>query len=153
MLIAPLGTNTIEIWIKTQQFSYKKVHLKCRLRDGLAILIRPQCVKRDTCANSMQSREISKPREWMFAFSHCFRNWHWTPRNRCEDRSTIFQRSENLTPRCHALEILRDFSCKKTRTCYGVMSGERHGVSDYRSFECLFNSLLDMSSKKHQRPA
>ena len=32
-------------------------------------------------------------------------------------------------------------------------SNDRHGVSNYRSFECLFNSLLRLTTKKHHRSA
>ena len=34
-----------------------------------------------------------------------------------------------------------------------AMSNDRHGVSNYRSIECLFNSVFELTTKKHQRSA
>ena len=44
LLIGPLGTNVSEIQIGIQTFSFKKMYLKSRLRNGVH-LSRPQCVK------------------------------------------------------------------------------------------------------------
>ena len=47
------------------------------------------------------------------------------------------------------------FSCWVTvsMACeqYRVMSQERHGVSDHRPFNCPFNILFGLTSKKHQK--
>ena len=44
LLIRPLATNFCEILIRVQTFSFKKMHYKCHLWNGV-ISFRPQCVK------------------------------------------------------------------------------------------------------------
>ena len=48
-----------------------------------------------------------------------------------------------------------DFECKGDKLSSSgnimVTPNDRHGVSNYRSTECLFNDLLRLTTKKHQR--
>ena len=40
-----------------------------------------------------------------------------------------------------------------TTQCIKATSSDRHGVSNYRPIECLFNSLFRLPTKKYQRSA
>ena len=55
LLIRPLVTNFSEILIETYTFSFKKVHLKCRL-EMAAILSRPQWVNSTYCPGKSQGK-------------------------------------------------------------------------------------------------
>ena len=43
LLIGPLGTNFSEILITIETFSFKKMHLKCRLRNGVHFVSASMC--------------------------------------------------------------------------------------------------------------
>ena len=43
LLIGPLGTNFSEILIGIQTFSFKKMHLECRLRNGVHLVSASMC--------------------------------------------------------------------------------------------------------------
>ena len=47
----------------------------------------------------------------------------------------------------------RHLDCLTTFRHITVMSNDRHGVSNYRFIECLFNSLLRLTTKTHEKPA
>ena len=125
LLIEPLGTNVSDILIGIQAFSFKKMHLKCHLQNGIHFVSALMCyIKGNFCTchvqnycwNNYYAREMKMLFHWIGRIRCFISVRHWGIYSHSEEQiDGLVQDCSNSS--ALAMELLQ--SCTKSfRQCW-----------------------------------